>query len=118
MLELVQGAAQLMDVVVPQDEAPDDPVVGIIRVQSDGLLDLRNGLRVLIPLEQGERPVPVAAMVGQTATLLERVVDKCLLLLLLLTQFLRHLDASEVDLRFFADGQRHLIPLVHVEDES
>ena len=65
MLKLVQGSAQLMDIVVAQDQPPDDPVVCVLRIQCDGLLDLRDGLGVLVPLEEGESPVPVAAMVTQ-----------------------------------------------------
>ena len=54
-----------MDIVVAQDQPPDDPVVCVLRIQCDGLLDLRDGLGVLVPLEEGEGPVPMAAMVTQ-----------------------------------------------------
>jgi len=47
----------------PQNEAPDDPVVGVFSVLLDALLDLFYCLTHLSFLEQGKGPVSVTIMV-------------------------------------------------------
>ena len=119
MLELFQRSLQLVDVVVPQDQAPYDPVVGVVRVRFNCLLDFRDRLGVLVPLEEGEGPVAVAAMVaGAALRLVKGAVDVLLSPVHIVPHLLGHGDLREVDLGLLADRQSHLVLLMHVEDEG
>ena len=98
MLELFQRRLQLMDLVVPQNQAPDDPVVSVFSVDQYRLLDLRDCLGMLVPLEESERPVPVAAMITQPTRLLKILLNVFLALMWIVLNVVRNLDFGEVGL--------------------
>ena len=71
LLELLQGAFILTHLVVPQNQAPYNPAVGILRLERNGLLNFSDSLGMLVSLEQRKSPVPMTAVVAEAARLFE-----------------------------------------------
>ena len=114
MHELVEGDG--VRAHLAQYQAPHDPIVLVVGIQSDRLLDLRYGFVHVVFLEQGKGPVPMTVVIYQLAALLEFFFDE--LGTVCCVQARRYIiNVSKINFGFatVVDGLHPL--LVHIENE-